>query len=108
MYLSRKLKLLSPGCVIGGTEEVEDLLVVQLEEGNPNRELRVLLDPELVEDLGEGPGDDAGGGVVLPGHTRLLPPVPALHREGLASAGLPVGEDGAVVALHHLCKMQNA
>ena len=96
----------SPGCVVGGAEEVKDLLVVQLEEGDPHGELRVLLDPELVKDLGEGPGDDAGGGIVLPGHARLLPPVTALHREGLARAGLSIGEHGTVVALHHLRKIR--
>ena len=40
----------------------------------------------------EGPRDDAplGGGIV-----------DALHGEALAAAGLPVREDGAVVALQH-------
>ena len=40
----------------------------------------------------EGPGDDAplSGGIV-----------DALHGEALAAAGLPVREDGAIVALQH-------
>ena len=45
-----------------------------------------------LEDVLEGPWDDAplGGGIV-----------DALHGEALAAAGLPVREDGAVVALQH-------
>ena len=46
----------------------------------------------IVEDVGEGPGDDP--------HLRRVVPHP-LHRESFAGAGLAVGEDRSVEALKH-------
>ena len=70
------------GGVVLGAQQAEDLRVLELQEG--------------------GPGDDARGGVVLPGDGRFVPLVSNLHGEGLPNVFLPVGKHGAVVSLHVL------
>jgi hypothetical protein len=75
---------------VGFVQQVVGAFVVDLDEGDLQF-VRELLAPasELVEHIGQ--------------HSRnrsaLLPVVPAAHGEGLPGASLPVGEDGAVVAV---------
>ncbi|KOO22595.1 hypothetical protein Ctob_003354 [Chrysochromulina tobinii] len=73
-------------------EQIADLLVVDLEVGGAHEELGILAATrrDEIEDLLEGTRDDA---------SQLGRIVDALHREGLAGAGLAVGEDGAVEAI---------
>ena len=71
-------------------QQVIRALVVDLDEAN----LQLVADllrslAELLEDVTQNAGNNAA----------VLPVVPAAHREGLARPGLPVGEDGAVVAV---------
>lgn len=71
-------------------QQVVRALVVDLDEAN----LQLVADllrslAELLEDVTQNAGNNAA----------VLPVVPAAHREGLARPGLPVGEDGAVVAV---------
>ena len=74
-------------------QQVIRALVVDLDEAN----LQLVADllrslAELLEDVTQNAGNNAA----------VLPVVPAAHREGLARPGLPVGEDGAVVAVQHI------
>ena len=76
------------------SEQVSDVLVVNLEVGDPDQELDVVLRlGDGAEDVGERVGDDP----LELGHRAV-----ALHGERLARARLAVGEDCAVVTLQHI------
>ena len=69
---------------VGGLKQIPQLLVVDLEVGEEREVARIRA---------------RGGGGLEEVLERLLHE--AAHRVGLAAAGLPVGEDGAIVALEH-------
>mmetsp|Transcript_4222 Transcript_4222/g.12251 ORF Transcript_4222/g.12251 Transcript_4222/m.12251 type:complete len:278 (+) Transcript_4222:524-1357(+) len=85
------LVLLLAHVLLGRCEEVLDVLVVDLEDGE--RELRLMA---LLLALGNNLKKPLHGAVR---ETRIV--LAALHGEGLARAGLAVGEDAHVEAVEH-------
>ena len=79
--------------VVHRLEQVEQLLLVQLQVADSDVVGAVLARADLLEQVLDGPWNDAALGVVLGGPG---------HRECLAGARLPVAQDRAIVAVQRL------
>lgn len=74
--------------VLVGAEQVKELLVVDLQQRHLDGELGAVI-RQLLKDLVQRPGDDAGQRVFLPGELAVWAPL-TFHGEGLSRSRLAV------------------